>query len=324
MPPKKNTKAPAPSPTASTRSSRSQTKAGVAATDTAATGDTIKASTVGKRKRTVAEVAPVPSDSDSEEAPEVKAKAKTGPKKKAAASPTKKARTTTTTPKKRANTPFSLRTCENWFESLEDPESPGNITYRTIPAWLEELGVSAEGVVFYVIAWICKAKQTFTISREEFLYGMNTLVADSNEALVRKLPSMLKEVSPSHSNKTFDTFYKFCFNYFKPADVKNITMEVAQELFTSLLDVNRYSLSWTPSEENANECGEKEGDFPHRKAFVDFLGQSSLQVITRDQYEQFLPFNKHVPWDLVGFNEEESTWPTLMDNYIAWRKEKCP
>lgn len=135
--------------------------------------------------------------------------------------------------------------------------------------------------------------------------------ADSNEALVRKLPSMLKEVSPSHSNKTFDTFYKFCFNYFKPADVKNITMEVAQELFTSLLDVNRYSLSWTPSEENANECGEKEGDFPHRKAFVDFLGQSSLQVITRDQYEQFLPFNKHVPWDLVGFNEEESTCKIL-------------
>lgn len=56
-----------------------------------------------------------------------------------------------------------------------DVDSPGNITHNTIPGWLEDLNVSSEGIVFYLVAWKCKAKQTFTISREEFLVGMTLL-----------------------------------------------------------------------------------------------------------------------------------------------------
>lgn len=56
-----------------------------------------------------------------------------------------------------------------------DADSPGNITHNTIPKWLEDLDVSSEGIVFYLIAWKCRAKHTFTISREEFLAGMTVL-----------------------------------------------------------------------------------------------------------------------------------------------------
>lgn len=56
-----------------------------------------------------------------------------------------------------------------------DIDSPGNITHNTIPKWLEDLNVSPEGIVFYLIAWKCKAKHTFTITREEFLVGMTVL-----------------------------------------------------------------------------------------------------------------------------------------------------
>lgn len=168
---------------------------------------------------------------------------------------------------------------------------------------------------------------------------------DSNESLLRRLPTLLKETIPSFTNRLFDNFYKFCFTYFKPNDVKNLSWDVASELLTSLLDSSRYSLMWCPPSEGvpegAEEVGDK-GEFPHRKAFVEFLNQEPrpVQVITRDQYDQFLPFNRDVPWNLEGFKEEESTckppWveqiellltdiligPTLMDVYIAWRRDK--
>lgn len=115
-------------------------------------------------------------------------------------------------------------------------------------------------------------------------------------------------MAPALTSPIFDKFYKFCFSYFKPTDVKNLTIEVASELLTSLLDPVRYSLQWIPPLENeVEEPGETKGDFPHRKAFVEFLGQGTVQVITRDQYEQFVPFNRDVPWNLEGFKEEEST-----------------
>lgn len=131
---------------------------------------------------------------------------------------------------------------------------------------------------------------------------------DSNEALLRKLPKILKETSPSFANETFDDFYKFCFNYFKPADAKNLEREVGAELYSGLLDPDRYSLTWIPTQSD-QEPGETKGDFPHRKAFVKFLNQEPypVQVITRDQYEQFVPFNRDVPWNLEGFKEEESS-----------------
>lgn len=137
----------------------------------------------------------------------------------------------------------------------------------------------------------------------------NTLSVDSDDALLRKLPVLLKEATPSYTNQTFDNFYKFCFSYFKPTDVKNLAWDVASELLTSLLDPARYSLTWSPLPEEAQGVGETKGDFPHRKAFVEFLSQepSPVQVITRDQYDQFLPFNRDVPWNLEGFKEEEST-----------------
>lgn len=132
---------------------------------------------------------------------------------------------------------------------------------------------------------------------------------DSNEALLRKLPMLLKEAIPSFTNHLFDSFYKFCFTYFKPVDVKNLSWDVASELLTSLLDPARYSLKWCPSTEGDQEVVGAGGGFPHRKAFVKFLNQEPrpVQVITKDQYDQFVPFNRDVPWNLEGFKEEEST-----------------
>lgn len=158
---------------------------------------------------------------------------------------------------------------------------------------------------------------------------------------------LLKEAIPSFTNRLFDNFYKFCFTYFKPMDVKNLSWDVASELLTSLLDPARYSLKWCPSPEGGQGVVRTGGEFPHRKAFVEFLNQEPrpVQVITRDQYDQFVPFNRDVPWNLEGFKEEESTcefswveWraarellltgvligPTLMDAYIMWKKENYP
>jgi len=111
-----------------------------------------------------------------------------------------------------------------------------------------------------------------------------------------------------------------------------LTLDVASLLLKTLLDPEQYSLNGQASKAYGAEDPKLEGGipgpFPHTYAFIRYLEEEAAKgkepVITKDQYEQFVPFNKDVPWNLDKYNEDESTWPTLFDSYIAWRKVKYP
>lgn len=142
---------------------------------------------------------------------------------------------------------------------------------------------------------------------------------DSNEKLLAKLPSIIAEVRPGYSSPKFLALYKFCFNHFKPANAKNLEVAVASELFKVLLDEKKYSLDWEPDEDDGEQemedaggkvdLKESPGLFPHRDAFLSYLlrTEKPTLVLTRDQYDQFIPFNKDVPFNLAGYNADEST-----------------
>jgi len=145
--------------------------------------------------------------------------------------------------------------------------------------------------------------------------------------LLTKLPTMMAAVCPvanSDQNSEFRQFYKWCFQHFKVPGAKNLLVEVASVLLVTLLDAERYKPNWKPDGGNVRSCGVTPGDFPHLTAFVEFLNSEPkpVQVVTRDQYDQFYEFNLGVSWELDGYLEETSTWPTLFDNYVAWKNEK--
>lgn len=144
--------------------------------------------------------------------------------------------------------------------------------------------------------------------------------AKSNEQLMDRLPGLMATVRPNKARPAvpgradeFRPFYKWCFNHFKPEGQKNVPVDVAQVLFQTLLDADKYSPSWQPPAPTANgDCarGCTSGDFPHVNAFVEFLNSEPkpVQVVTRDQYEQFYEFNSSVGWDLREHSEDSACW----------------
>ncbi len=137
---------------------------------------------------------------------------------------------------------------------------------------------------------------------------------DCNEKLLAKLPAIVSSACPGYDNPLFLDLYKFCFHHFKAQGARYLTLEFAGLVLKSLLDANLYSMNGKPSEpikDTPELKGSMPGLFPHTYAFLEYLEQEKENgkhpVITKDQYEQFIPFNKDVPWSLKGYKEEEST-----------------
>ncbi|KAL7274905.1 hypothetical protein RUND412_002156 [Rhizina undulata] len=317
-PAKSNPSAPAPAP-----AKRTPAKAAVVATP----------KTGSKRKRGSTGTVASGEASDGDVEIKLSAKLRATPLSASKNSVAKMAKKTKSPPVKKKNMlsiPFNTKACFNWFSNYEDN---GAITVTTLTKWFEELDISMEGPVFYIIAFKARAQNTFTITEDEFYNCMSGYQIDCNEKLLYNLPGLLSTFSPSYENHDFIEFYKFCFNYFKVKDMKNLPVDMASELFKSLLDIDRYHLTWKPSPEGGPEGsidpmehGKTPGKFPHLRAFIEYLNQDPkpANVITMDQYMQFIPFNRDVSWDLKGYKEDESAWPSLLDNYIIWRKQRYP
>ncbi|CUS10117.1 unnamed protein product [Tuber aestivum] len=223
----------------------------------------------------------------------------------------------------RAPSPDTILT--RWFDGLKGDTNEIMIT-DSVP-WMESLGVSPEGIAFWVIAYWCEAKGG-GIGLKEFKEGMKALAIDSNDSLRRKLPTLLRDVAPSSDR--FQKFYWFCYEFFKAEDAKYLPLDMACAMFTVLLDERSYSTKWTPPAESNNTLKAKDPiiweKFPHKHAFIEFLGSTPppTKVITKDQYRQFIPFNEQVDIDFNGYAIETSVWPSLFDQFVTWSKENQP
>ncbi|KAG0639534.1 Cullin binding-domain-containing protein [Tuber brumale] len=237
-----------------------------------------------------------------------------------AAKPTKKSAKKPRTA--RAPSPDTVLT--HWFDELKGDTDEIMLT-DSVP-WMESLGVSPEGIAFWVIAYWCGAKGRGAIELKEFMDGMKALGIDTNNSLRRELPTLLRDIAPGSDQ--FQKFYWFCYEFFKAADAKYLPLDMACAIFTALLDEGSYSTEWTPSAESNNTLKAKKSisceKFPHKHAFMEFLGSTPppTKVITKDQYRQFIPFNEQVDTDFNGYTIETSVWPSLFDQFVTWSKEK--
>jgi len=60
----------------------------------------------------------------------------------------------------------------------------------------------------------------------------------------------------------------------------------------------------------------------HTEQFIQFLQEKTpVKVVNKDQWMNFFEFCEAVSPDLSNF-DENSAWPVLLDEYVAWRREK--
>ncbi|EED88179.1 predicted protein [Thalassiosira pseudonana CCMP1335] len=155
-----------------------------------------------------------------------------------------------------------------------------------------------------VLLWkLGASKKPAEIQREEWMAGCHRLNFDSLEKLRGLVPSLDMGFLDMEE---FKDFYKFCFQFNRQGTHKTLD----KDLVVALLKMTLADPPRIPT--------------PRLTSFCDFLEQStdeSYAKITLDQWRSFLDFSLEFGSDeelLSGYDEGESAWPVLIDEYVEF------
>ncbi|CAE6426738.1 unnamed protein product [Rhizoctonia solani] len=246
-------------------------------------------------------------------------------------------------PKRKAAEPATERTTKTRRANAKEAKStkPAPATKRgakenTYTEQMERLctdaSVPMDGALPLLIAWSVNAKTLGTITRAEFTDWFGKLKIDTPQKMalmasdlnslffgcnIAEQASRMSLANNGHGVDSYDCtqlrsyqrnaesayskFYSFCFVLVKPPQSRNIDMETATAFWSVIL---------APK-------------YPIAGELLDFINEKgTYKAVTKDLWGMMLEFCRTVQPDLSGYDEEEAAWPTLLDDFIEWKKAK--
>ncbi|CAO3643887.1 unnamed protein product [Cunninghamella echinulata] len=136
-----------------------------------------------------------------------------------------------------------------------------------------------------------------SLSKEEWLKGIQSLKINSFDQFKQKLPLWIKEIEKA---EVFKQMYLYTFGYAKTSGQRAMNVDHAIDLWKVLLE-------------------EKSKHIP---MLIQYLKEKKpVNTITKDQWHSLLDFIHEVPFNLEGYDNQLS-WPVLFDDYVNWRLKK--
>ncbi|KAG0225797.1 DCN1-like protein 5 [Actinomortierella wolfii] len=133
-------------------------------------------------------------------------------------------------------------------------------------------------------------------TEDEWMKGMKKLGVDSSAKLKDKLPGLVAKLKEPQE---FKDFYRFVFMFVKDSEQKCMPIDTAISILGTVI-----------------------GDRRHVKQFLEFLEEKRpVKVINKDQWYSLLDFTESVAEDFSDYDEANSAWPVLFDEYIEWRRK---
>lgn len=193
------------------------------------------------------------------------------------------------------------------FDDICDEDDPNVAGMEGICKLCEQLKLDPlEDVrVLVLLHKLGANKKPAEISKEEWLSGCNRLRLDSVDKFKKYLPAL---DTGFMDQEEFKEFYKFCFQFNRQGTHKTLEKDLVIALLKMCLTNDRIK--------------------SHRlNSFCEFLESTkdeSYSKITLDQWRSFLDFSYEFPDDgsLMGYDESESAWPVLIDEYVEFMEKK--
>mmetsp|Transcript_19543 Transcript_19543/g.33310 ORF Transcript_19543/g.33310 Transcript_19543/m.33310 type:complete len:267 (+) Transcript_19543:112-912(+) len=194
------------------------------------------------------------------------------------------------------------------FEEICDEDDPNVAGMEGICKLCEQLNLDPlEDVrVLVLLHKLGAKKKPAEISKEEFMTGCNKLQLDSIDKFTNFLPAL---DTGFMERDEFKEFYKFCFQFNRQGTHKTLEKDLVVALLKMCLNSDRIT--------------------SHRlDTFCEFLEtttDASYNKITLDQWRSFLDFSQEFPDEgsLMGYDESESAWPVLIDEYVEFLEKKA-
>ncbi|QRW00339.1 cullin binding [Ceratobasidium sp. AG-Ba] len=227
---------------------------------------------------------------------------------------------------------FTLEGVQTMFDRYMDEDDNDVIGGEGLERLCGDASMSMEGALPLLVAWSVNAKTLGSITRTEFAdaFGklridtpqkvglmasdLNTLFFDcsiAEKAARMSINNGANGADPydrtllrsyqHNAESAYSKFYSFCFALVKPPQSRNIDMETATAFWSAIL---------APKYPIAGEL----------VAFISEKG--TYKAVTKDIWSMTLEFCKTVQPDLQGYDEEEAAWPSLLDDFVEWKKAK--
>ncbi|KAI6231231.1 Defective in cullin neddylation protein [Aphelenchoides besseyi] len=158
-----------------------------------------------------------------------------------------------------------------------------------------DLGIEVESMSALVLAWKMEAETQCEFSLAEFRKGLRKMDVTNVNQLKLKLRQVVDETLNSKSE--FEALYRFCFDYARSAASKTLDLETATNywrLVLSKMDDHRI-YNW-----------------------IMFLTERSVNAVSQDTWNMFLPFVWKNNMTLTNYDLEFGSWPVLIDDFVEY------
>jgi len=220
--------------------------------------------------------------------------------------------------------PFTPQRSLSLFKVYADQDT-GLIGPEGFEQLCTDSNIPLDGAVPLLLAWQLGAKEMAQIKEDEWVTGMTTLristlsqlalaLNDLNKLLVLdeavtnrpakkgQEPYEMTNYWGYADNKkaAFRKFYMFCFQLVKPEASRNIDMETTTAFWSVLL---------APQ-------------FPIMSEIIAFVTENptKYKATNKDLWSMMLEFCETVKPNLQDY-ESEGAWPTLLDDFVAFKKQ---
>jgi DCN1-like protein 1/2 len=196
------------------------------------------------------------------------------------------------------------------FDKYRDAprEEPDEINAEGANKLVGDMGFSLEDISFLVLSELVQSPSLFKITRDGFLDA----AADTNSDTLQKLRNVVlqRRTTLSKDREVFKNVYNHTFTLGVQGNQKSLQPEVATTFWGMLFSEN--GLEWRTANANWLEW------------WVDYQTNKWGKAVNKDLWKQTLTFAEETMKDeTLGFWSEESSWPSVIDEFVDWvKKEK--
>eukprot|EP00472_Partenskyella_glossopodia_P013797 CAMPEP_0197521596 /NCGR_PEP_ID=MMETSP1318-20131121/6848_1 /TAXON_ID=552666 /ORGANISM="Partenskyella glossopodia, Strain RCC365" /LENGTH=220 /DNA_ID=CAMNT_0043073653 /DNA_START=191 /DNA_END=850 /DNA_ORIENTATION=- len=178
------------------------------------------------------------------------------------------------------------------FKTFADEDDP-NVMQEKYGDFLEQIGISEDGIGSFGIPWKLDAKTMGVIEEKEFVHKLSEAGVDSMAKVKAWGKTILKELDTEDGYKEF---YKWMFGYLKEdSKRKTIDTEIAVAVWDVIMK-EKFSLL---------------------DKWLEFLNQETKPKVNRDLWNQLVDFAFFIKDDFSNW-DPEGAWPVLIDSFAEW------
>ncbi|KAF2768972.1 hypothetical protein EJ03DRAFT_336507 [Teratosphaeria nubilosa] len=206
-----------------------------------------------------------------------------------------------------ANSPTRIKLSQTFDKYRDDPKNePDEINADGTAQLLGDMDISLEDIAALVFSELVASPSLGKLIRQGFIDGCQRVNVDD---LARLRNVILARKSALQTDRdVFKSVYNHTFQLPLAPGAKTLPLDMALEFWMLLFGAQGYE--WKSAHGT-----------PWLEWWLEFLQGKNTKAVNRDLWKQTLTFaHETMRDDSLGFWDEESSWPSVIDEFVEWVK----